>query len=91
MDWTVFYYLSCSELFPSVLNIAVLLAMFAFCCTQEYTLQPHSIQFEMFQTEDSPIIILLRRGQAYNRSHFEFNFKFFTTLYSTRKGATVIC
>lgn len=70
---------------------AVLHATFAFGVTRECTPRSRPARFEMFQTEDKPIIILVDRVLVYHHSNYKFNFKFFTIDDSTRKGATVIC
>lgn len=70
---------------------AALHATFAFGVTRECTPRSRPTRFEMFQTEDKPIIILVYTVPAYHRSNYKFNFKFFTIDDTTRKGATVIC
>ena len=75
----------------ALLNIVALHATFASGVTRECTPRSRQTRFEIFRTEDKPIIISVCRGLAYHHSHYKFNFKFFTIKNTTRKSATVIC
>jgi len=63
-NWAVFCYLLWRLLFLALLNTVALHATFAFGVTRECTPRSRPAHFEMFQTEDKPIIILVCRGLA---------------------------